>query len=308
MNQISYRIIPPCSAEQDKLLPLLARCFPDHWGKRPANSPFSYAGTSFTAECGGAFVGHAAIMPQQIEAGDGTVVQTGGLASVAVDPDYRGRGIAEQLCRMAAEYFHERGFAMLTLYTSLYRVYEKSGWKRYENPEAPWMLRGKDSECRVPPGCRAAELSVSDRKRIISAYRSGTIFPGKTFRYEGLKVRHSWNNLFKRMDLRFYLSETGYAVCSGGILEELYAPPPERRDLLASALAENHGELTVAVPHQCLSPRDAEQSGLMVFPGAGTDPMHGESPMIYEFGDNRCPTLSAAAAEHRLYFPAIDKF
>ena len=64
---IGCRMLPPCSPEQDRLLPLLARCFPEAWGKRPVGSPFPYAGTSAVAEYRGRFIGHAAIQQIKIE-------------------------------------------------------------------------------------------------------------------------------------------------------------------------------------------------------------------------------------------------
>ena len=302
---ITCRVIPPCSAEQDDLLPLLARCFPNHWGKRPPGSPFPYAGTSFVAEAAGKFIGHAAIMHMKSEVA-GQVLDVGGLASVGVDPDWRGRGIAERLCRLAEAYFGERNFAMLSLYTALYRVYEKSGWRRYDNAERPWTLAGNGEP--LIPGVAGAELDETARRKVLSANASGAKFPGKTVRYEGPKVRHSWKNLFGRANLRFYLSPNGYAVTCHGILEELFAPLPERKALLASVLAANAGEVTVAVPPECLSRDEAAGYGFTVSGEAKQDPMAGESPMIYTYTDGRFPELTEAIAEKRLYFPAIDKF
>ena len=304
-TNITYRVIPPCSAEQDDLLPLLARCFPNHWGKRPPGSPFPYAGTSFVAEADGHFIGHAAIMHMKSEVA-GQVLDIGGLASVGVDPDWRGRGIAEKLGRLADAYFGERGFAMLSLYTALYRVYEKSGWRRYDNAEKPWTLAG-NGEALIP-GVAGADLDETAQERVLAANASGAKFPGKTVRYEGPKVRHSWKNLFARGNLRFYLAPDGYAVICHGILEELFAPLPERKALLASVLAENAGEVTVAVPPECLSRDEAAGYGFAVSPEAKQDPMAGESPMIYTYNDGRFPELAKALAEKRLYFPAIDKF
>ena len=304
-ENITYRVIPPCSAEQDNLLTLLARCFPNAWGKRPPGSPFPYAGTSFVAEAAGKFIGHAAIMHMKSEVA-GQVLDIGGLASVGVDPDWRGRGIAEKLCRLAEAYFGERNFAMLSLYTALYRVYEKSGWRRYDNAERPWTLAGKGEA--LIPGVAGADLDETAQARVLAANASGAKFPGKTVRYEGTKVRHSWKNLFGRANLRFYLAPNGYAITCHGILEELFAPESERKMLLASALAENAGEVTVAVPPECLSRDEAAKYGFAVSCEAKQDPMAGESPMIYTYDDGRFPELARAIAEKRLFFPAIDKF
>ena len=306
-ENITYRVIPPCSAEQDNLLPLLARCFPNHWGKRPPGSPFPYAGTSFVAEAAGKFIGHAAIMHMKSEVA-GQVLDVGGLASVGVDPDWRGRGIAEKLCRMAEAYFGERNYAMLALYTALYRVYEKSGWRRYDNAEKPWTLAGNVSGAKLIPGVAGGELDETARALVLAANAAGAKFPGKTVRYEGPKVRHSWKNLFGRANLRFYIAPNGYAITCHGILEELFAPESERKTLLASALAENAGEVTVAVPPECLSRDAAAKYGFAVSGEAKQDPMAGESPMIYTYADGRFPELARAIAEKRLFFPAIDKF
>lgn len=303
--KLRYRIIPPCSEEQDSLLPLLGRCFPVPWGGR--KPPFPYAGTSFVAEDGDRFVGHAAIMKIEIDTGDGEVVPMGGLASVGVDPDYRGHGIAEKLCRMAEEYFGEHGYALLSLYTALYRVYEKSGWRRYDNADRPWTLRQKTASAPSQTGVAGPELSETERAHIMRSKLDGATFPGKTHRYEGPKVSHSWKKFFTR-NLRFHLSPHGYAACSCGVLEELYAPFDERRQLLDAALSENHGELTVAVPPICLAMAEAEALGFAVSSAPAVDPMHGESPMIYTYDDGRCSAIEAAIKDHRFFFPSVDKF
>ena len=303
---IRYRVIPPCSEEQDGLLPLLGRCFPLYWGGR--KPPFPYAGTSFVAEAGGEFIGHAAIMRIEIETGDGAVVPAGGLASVAVDPDHRGHGIAEKLCRMAQDHFRAEGFAMLTLYTALYRVYERSGWRRYDNAQSPWTIRQQNASAHVQVGIAGPDLSEAMREHVVGSKLNGAAFPGKARRYEGPRVSHSWKRLFSRKNLIFYLSANGYAACDGGVLEELYAPAEERRKLLEDALAGNGGVLTVAVPPQCLAISEAQSLGFAVSREAETDPMHGESPMIYTFDDGRCPELEAAIRERRFFFPSIDKF
>ena len=303
---IRYRVISPCSEEQDGLLPLLGRCLPVPWGGR--KPPFHYAGTSFVAEAGGEFVGHAAIMRIEIETGDGAVVPVGGLASVGVDPNYRGHGIAEKLCRMAQEHFRAEGFAMLTLYTALYRVYEKSGWRRYDNADLPWTIRQQTAPVRVQSGVAGPELSEAMREHVVGSKLNGATFPGKARRYEGPRVSHSWKRLFSRKGLRFYLSAQGYAACDDGVLEELYAPAEERRELLEAALAENDGKLTVAVPPQCLAKSEAQSLGFAVSDKAEIDPMHGESPMIYTFDNGRCPALEAAIRDRRFFFPSIDKF
>ena len=308
---VTYRMIPPCSPEQDRLLPLLGRCFPEAWGRRPVGTPFPYAGTSAVAECGGRFVGHAAIQQIKIESGDGDAADIGGLASVGVDPEFRRRGIAAHLCRMQFDCFRERGFAFLALYTAKAPVYASVGWFPYANPTAPWRLTAGRAE--VPPAAAftapAAEFDAERQTEIRRLYGAGACFPGKCRRYEGEKVKHSWRAYFAHRDRRIVLAERGYAmVTANGILEEFYAPAELRPALLAAALATAGGSLSVAVPDCCLDPAEAAAVGFGVSSDGCLDPQEGEIIMLRTFDDGRAPMLARAIAEHRLHLPAADKF
>ena len=310
-ENIRFRMIPPCSPEQDRLLPLLGRCFPEAWGRRPVGSPFPYAGTSAVAECGDRFVGHAAIQQIKIECGDGSVADIGGLASVGVDPEFRRRGIAAHLCRMHFDDCRERGFAFLALYTAKAPVYASVGWFPYANPTDPWRLTAGRAEVRPAAAfiATAPEFDAGRQAEIRRLYREGAAFPGKCRRYEGEKVKHSWQAYFERRDRRIVLAEHCYAmVTANGILEEFYAPAECRPALLAAALTLGGGVLTVAVPECCLAPGEAAVAGFGVFSDNCLDPQEGEIIMLRTFDDGRAPALGRAIAAHRLHLPAADKF
>jgi predicted acetyltransferase len=59
----------------------------------------------------------------------GRSVAMGAVASVAVRPDHRGRGIAPRLLGLAVEQMHERGLVISTLHPATTRFYRGLGWE-----------------------------------------------------------------------------------------------------------------------------------------------------------------------------------
>lgn len=59
----------------------------------------------------------------------GRLVPMGAVASVAVRPDHRGRGIAPRLLALAVERMHEEGLVVSTLHPATTRFYRGLGWE-----------------------------------------------------------------------------------------------------------------------------------------------------------------------------------
>jgi len=59
----------------------------------------------------------------------GRSVPMGAVASVAVRPDYRGRGVAPRLLALAVERMHEQGLVISTLHPATTRFYRDLGWE-----------------------------------------------------------------------------------------------------------------------------------------------------------------------------------
>ena len=76
----------------------------------------------------GELVGTTEVMPGGQYFG-GRSVPMGGVASVAVRPDQRGRGIAPRLLARAVERMHEQGLVISTLHPATTRFYRGLGWE-----------------------------------------------------------------------------------------------------------------------------------------------------------------------------------
>jgi predicted acetyltransferase len=77
---------------------------------------------------GGDLVGTTEVMPVGQFFG-GRSVPMGAVASVAVRPDHRGRGIAPRLLALAVERMHEQGLVVSTLHPATTRFYRGLGWE-----------------------------------------------------------------------------------------------------------------------------------------------------------------------------------
>jgi predicted acetyltransferase len=73
-------------------------------------------------------LGTTEIMPEG-QFFDGRSVPMGAVASVAVRPDHRGRGIAPRLLGLAVDQMHERGLVISTLHPATTRFYRGLGWE-----------------------------------------------------------------------------------------------------------------------------------------------------------------------------------
>src|SRR2546430_8685221 len=77
---------------------------------------------------GAELVGTTEVMPGGQYFG-GRSVPMGGVASVAVRPDQRGRGIAPRLLARSVERMHEQGLVISTLHPATTRFYRGLGWE-----------------------------------------------------------------------------------------------------------------------------------------------------------------------------------
>lgn len=270
------------------ILALLARCFPEYWGHHASRGVFPHHEIALLAEEDGVLAGHVGIMPFEVWLADGSVALLGGVASVAVAPEFRGRGIAQELCLRAIDYGREHGMKLIPLYTSLYRVYEKCGWRCYDNfPGAVLAVEGRgDATLR-----RASELSAGEREFIAATYREGWCFPGKVCR-DDARLFHSWRRIFADDGYCLYLDGGGYALRYEEALLEVYTRPGGDCGNLLRSVAGG-GMISAWLPPGHPGWRYGRRcEGAAVF-----DAMHGESPMV-----------AGGAPDEGFYFPIADKF
>ncbi len=105
-------------------------------------------------------------------------VPMGGVASVVVAPEERGRGIAPQLLTSAVELMTERGEVISTLGPATSWVYRKCGW---EHGGLYGVATVRTSElAALPAGAsRERRATASDRDAIVAAYeRAAPLRPG----------------------------------------------------------------------------------------------------------------------------------
>lgn len=214
--EMEYIQASPFSREQCDCVPMLAVCFDEfvefrkRYGER-----FPFAEESFIARTADAVAGHTGVMPVQVCAGEGKVLKLGGIASVAVHPDFRRRGIAADLCNMAAEWADNSGYDMLPLYTGLNRVYESCGWQNYRMQSVTLINRSPVER----KGRSGAELTAEEKEIIISCYEEMPEFPGKVIRTKDTYF-HSWERMFNETFFTWYVGDDGYALEYAGFVAE----------------------------------------------------------------------------------------
>lgn len=276
----------PGSAEQNACLPMLGVCF-DEWKGDIPRMPF--VEESFIARTSdGRVAGHVGLMPMRVHGGKGTL-RVAGIASVGVDPAFRRRGLAAELCRRAADWAAEQRYDSLALYTGVNRVYAVCGWQDYP-------VRSLTLENPAPsehPGRPGPDLTEDEKASIVKWYEAGPVFPGKVIREEKA-LFHSWEQVFRTPDFSWYTGKGGYALVYHGVLAEM-AGPGLSRDLFRG------------VKTAFLSPDDPAAERLLAagWRIAARDEAHpaawgGENVMIRPVGEGR--------AFPGLFFSLADKF
>jgi predicted N-acetyltransferase YhbS len=281
--------------EQRMILPLLGVCFPDYWEQLAVkNNKMPFEEISFAAFDGEKVVGHCGIIPYQIWCG-GKLYPMAGVASVATHPDYRRRGIAAGLCKFAAEWAAEKGFASLPLYTGFFQVYEKQQWQTLQLPPVYRIADGKRTA--AISWCRGSDLSEAEKKNIAALYEKSEMFNGKVVR-SAAGTLHSWERMFNDPDLRFAAVPKMYAIKVDDVVVELNFSAEnttlaDRRRLFYQLGAQN-----VYLPPTEMNAELFAGVELLI---SDADPMHGELPMVRDI-------VEKFHSVNQIYFPAADKF
>ena len=86
---------------------------------------------ALVAEHDGKIVGHVQIITRELRICN-TYVKTGGIANVSTDPNYRGKGIATNLLKIAINKIKEMGLSLSSLFTdytsNAHRIYRRLGF------------------------------------------------------------------------------------------------------------------------------------------------------------------------------------
>jgi predicted acetyltransferase len=108
----------------------------------------------------------------------GRAVPMGGVASVVVAPEERGRGIAPRLLTRALEVMAERGESISTLGPATSWVYRKAGWE-HGGLYAVSTVRTADLVAFPPGPARERRAVAADRDAIVAVYdRAAPAHPG----------------------------------------------------------------------------------------------------------------------------------
>lgn len=220
MSDIKFVFAGEDTELQRNAIPMLARCF-EEWQMFHAKygNKFIFREISFVAlNEKDEIVGHVGIMPFDVLDGEHNVIRMAGIASVGTDPEYRGRGIASQLCRNAAEWADENGFDCLPLYTSFNRVYESCGWENFDMRSVSIVNRNP----REKKGRKGSELTAVEKAFIMNCYDRMGVFAGKVIRTND-NAFHGWDRIFRETFFDWYIDKNGYAVAFEGVLAEFFA-------------------------------------------------------------------------------------
>ncbi|MBE6356915.1 MAG: GNAT family N-acetyltransferase [Lentisphaerae bacterium] len=283
------------SSEQQLILPLWEVCFPDFWEQLAVkNGKIPYEEISFAAFDGNMAVGHCGIIPYTIQCG-GKNHMMAGIASVATLPEYRNRGIAKNLCRFAAQWAQNRSFISAPLYTAHFRVYESASWRKLTLPPALQTAAGSGANWKS-----GSQLTAEEKSCIAEIYAASEVFDGKVLRQVSGTL-HSWERIFAEPGFLFTSTDRMYALKADETIIELNAlpgtPPAYRKDFFDTL--GYRGTVNFHLPETStvrilLSGREMTTSD--------RDPMHGELPMVLDFGSKDFHTVN------HIFFPAADKF
>ena len=291
MSDVKFVFAGEDTELQRNSVPMLARCF-EEWQMFQAayGNVFPFREISFVAlNQKDEVVGHVGIMPFDVIDENNNVVRMAGIASVGTDPDYRGRGIAAQLCRNAAKWAKKNGVDLLPLYTSCNRVYESCGWKNF--PMHSISLLNRNFDKNGIKGRKGSDLTSTEKAFIMNCYdRIGT-FAGKVIRSNDNSF-HGWDRIFRETFFDWYVDRSGYAVTFEGYLAEFCALNGDARKLLSGIekafLPEKFPQLAFLLDD------DWQITGLNVEP----DCWHGENVMICDL----------KKSPENLFYSLVDKF
>ena len=220
MSDIKVKFIGDDQELQRPALDLLARCF-EVWAERKRIfGKFPFRELSFIALDGDIVCGHLGLIPLETVADDGSIIRLAGVASVAVAPEYRKRGAAGKMCDAAAHWAKENGFDAMPLYTSVMRVYEKSGWAVFpvemQTLKAPEKASDSGNLWKS-----SASLSEEEKTFIVKCYENMPPLPGRIIRVTDAYAANSWQRLFSKDNLLWYLAPQGYILAVDGVIGEV---------------------------------------------------------------------------------------
>ncbi len=299
-SNILYRILDT-EREQHIVLPLLAECFPDYWEQvaaRDRRMPFEEI--SFAAFAGDALIGHCGVIPYHASDGNGGFFMAGGIASVAVKPEARGRGVARTLCLETRKWADEKGYDTLTLYTGKDRVYESAGWENYESTRPRTIVFGNVSG--RADAVHGSVFSPEERRSIAAIYENGEDFRGKVKRGNGREF-HGWSRIFGDPAHEFAWNDGIYALFFDGCLAECFFEDGVSSEKVTDFLSRYavNGRLDAALHEESRIWNMLEKCGCFFVP-CENDLMHGEHPMILDLSDRR------THSSELVHYPLGDKF
>ena len=87
---------------------------------------------ALVAEYNGRIVGHVQLIMRKLKIGESTYVENCGIANVSTRPEFRGRGIATELMKMALKFCRDRKIPLSALFTGYpgtpHRIYRRVGY------------------------------------------------------------------------------------------------------------------------------------------------------------------------------------
>lgn len=284
------------SVHQSAAVDMLGRCF-DEWVDFAAvyGKKFPFREESFVCYDENNFMlGHVGIMPFEIFDGNGNTLRCAGLASVGTAPEARGRGIANKLCSMAADWASSEGFDLMLLYTAAARVYEKSQWAKFS--AANITLNNPAPAAQTGTWKSSAELTDSEKSMIIKCYNTSAPFSGKVKRSCDGKFFHSWQWLWQNPLARWQINGSMYALMIEDVLAEINGDL-DSQTLKAAADSANSAFLSSQDPAAEL----LQKFSWTAEPDSITPTCwHGETAMYKMLNGNTLP--------QKLCMPLADKF
>jgi predicted N-acetyltransferase YhbS len=120
-------------SERDEVLDLLARWYDDRefFARYNHNDPKFRDALCLVARDAGALVSTVQIFDRKIRL-DGTAVPMGGIGSVFTHENYRHKGVASALMRLALQTLEREGFEVSLLFAERLTFYNQFGWKEID--------------------------------------------------------------------------------------------------------------------------------------------------------------------------------
>jgi predicted acetyltransferase len=136
---MSFHVRVPTAADHPQILRLIRHAFTTDLAQTfDEDRPTIPDERRLVAEADGRVIGHVGVWPLGHWLG-GRRVPTGGVAAVAIDPAWRGRGVGTRLLTDTLAAMRERGEVLATLFPLTRGVYRLMGWEiAGERPE--WRL------------------------------------------------------------------------------------------------------------------------------------------------------------------------